>query len=252
MTFLLTQILIITFKVFIHLFHELKPRFQEVCRILIQLYVQMIQLTNPLNILLADLGPSQAPVGLVQLMKRLQEMEVKSALEQILGHLLVLAQPEKGHPAQVLLGAGQHEHVAVALRHGGHVVATDESEVGQHASLSVGGQVGVAVHELVEGDIAPVLSNEALGELLDSGGAALAKVAGGLPGCATLYMPELAQEAGHRLTEKCNIKISGKNANQSYNIISEVCLFHATKLHKQDVKRKGFYMTSIMNDGFRS
>lgn len=208
MTFFFTKTFIILIKVFIHLFHELKPGFQEIRRILIELNIQMIELPNFSYVFLADFRSCQTPMGLVQLMKGLQEMEMKSTFEQVLRHLLVLAQPKKGHPPQVLLGACQHKHVSVALGHGRHVVAANKGQICQHPSLSVDGQVGMAVHELIEWDVPPVLANEALWKFFNCGRTARAQVPRGLPRGAALHMPELAQESCDWFAEECNIKIS--------------------------------------------
>ncbi|TNN54505.1 hypothetical protein EYF80_035280 [Liparis tanakae] len=87
--------------------------------------------------------------------------------------------------------------VALALVHGGQVVAAHQAEVGQHAHLPVVGEVGRAVHEVDQRDAGPVVPGVAGGQLVLGGRAAVAHVEGGLPGGAALHVFPLAQHNKH-------------------------------------------------------
>lgn len=106
---------------------------------LIQLHIQEIQLLNVSAHVITQLhiGGTRA----VNLCEGGYEPQTESVLEQVLCLALELCQAIEGHVLQVTLGAGQENGVALALVHGGEVVAAHQAEIGQHAHLPVVGQV---------------------------------------------------------------------------------------------------------------
>lgn len=87
--------------------------------------------------------------------------------------------------------------VALALVHGGQVVAAHQAQVRQHANLPVIGQIGRAVHELCQGDTGPVVPGVAGGQLVLGGRASITHMEGRLPRGAALDVLPLAQVAGN-------------------------------------------------------
>ena len=70
--------------------------------------------------------------------------------EHVLRRSLILDQSEERHRAKVRLRAAQHDGVAPCRQQCIVVVAADETEVREHASLAVVGEVVLAAEEVVE------------------------------------------------------------------------------------------------------
>uniref|UniRef100_G3PXX8 Uncharacterized protein n=1 Tax=Gasterosteus aculeatus TaxID=69293 RepID=G3PXX8_GASAC len=166
---------------------------EEVPGVLVQLQVPPVEPQDPALGLVGDVDAGGARA--VELREGRDELQVEGALEQILGLTLVLSQPEKGHAAQVALGALHEQCPALVLVHGGDVVAAHQAEIGQHAGLPVVGQVVGAVHELLQGATRPVVSRVAARQLGQCRRASVAHVQGGPPRGAALHVTPLAQVA---------------------------------------------------------
>ena len=146
---------------------ELEALEEQVLGVLVQLHVQEVELLDAPAHELAQVhvGGSRA----VDLRESRDEAQAERPLKQVLRLALELRQAVESHVLQVAHGAAQEDVVALALVHGGQVVAAHQAEVGQHAHLPVVGQVGRAVHELGQGDTGPVVPVVAGGQLVLGG-----------------------------------------------------------------------------------
>lgn len=136
---------------------------EQVAGVLVQLDVPLVQLEDPALRLWRHVNAGGTCA--VELREGRDELQVEGALKQILGLALVFGQAEEGHVAQVTLGALQEDGPALLLAHGGDVVAAHQTEIRQHAGLSVVGQVVGAVHELLQRAARPVVPRVAAGQL---------------------------------------------------------------------------------------
>lgn len=178
---------------------ELETLEEQVLRVFVQLHVQVVELFDA-----SAHGLAQVHVGgsrAVDLRESGDKAQAERPLKQVLRLALELRQAVESHVLQVAHGAAQEDVVALALVHGGQVVAAHQAQVSQHADLPVIGQVGRAVHELCQGDTGPVIPIVAGGQLVLGGRASITHMEGGLPCGSALNVLPLTQVAGDWVTQ---------------------------------------------------
>lgn len=179
--------------------HKLIPLQKEVFCIAVQFHIQKIQSLNAFLDFLTDLytgGPSGIILG-----KWRDKVHVEGFLKQILGLPLKLSEAKERHVLQIRFGTFQEDLVSLLFRHDREVVAAYEGQVGEHAHLTVVGQIIGAVHELFQGATGPVIASVAAGQLLGGGRPSITHMQGCFPRRPPLDMPPLAQVPGHRVSE---------------------------------------------------
>lgn len=100
----------------------------------------------------SHLSEGSRAARLIELREGPEEAQPEGALEEALRALLALREAEKGHAAQVVLGARQHEQVPLVRPHRRPVVTAHQGQVCQHARLPVRSQVPRAAYELLPGE----------------------------------------------------------------------------------------------------
>ena len=187
---------------------------EEILGELVELHIQEVELLDAPAGALVDLHVG-SPRD-VELREGGDEPEVECPLEEKLRLALELREPEERHVLEVALGALQQDGIPLALVHESQVVAAHQAEVGQHAHLSVVGQVVGAVHELPQADPGPVVPGVAGGQLVRGGAPPVAHVQGGFPRGPSLDVFPLAQVSGHRIPQHGDvIEIPGRDEGES-------------------------------------
>lgn len=178
---------------------ELESLEEQVLRVLVQLHIQEVELLDASAHELAQVhvGGSRA----VDLRESGDEAQAERPLKQVLRLALKLCQAVERHVLQVAHCAAQKDVIALALVHGGQVVAAHQAQVSQHADLTVIGQIGRAVHELRQGDTGPVIPIVAGRQLVLGGRASITHMEGGFPCGSSLDMLPLTQVAGDGVTQ---------------------------------------------------
>ena len=92
--------------------------------------------------------------------------------------LLKFGQSEKGKVLEIVLGRLEHHGVARFGAEPGSIVATDLRQVGQHARLSVVGEIRRTREEFVQRHVGPVFAGEAEGNFVHGRRTAVATESG--------------------------------------------------------------------------
>ena len=118
------------FKIIVRGLRRLKPHREQLFGVIVQLDVQFVQTSNPIQNLLAQ---KTVVLRRLMLIKLDPKVQVEGLLKHVLRDVLQFRQSEESELLQIVLCALQDGLVPLFVTHGRHVVALHHTKVGKHS-----------------------------------------------------------------------------------------------------------------------